>query len=380
MRTFLINASNLHIGGGVQVAVSIIGELTRMSNLPLALSVWASTEVDDNLRKLGYDLSRLPSYEVQNSYGIKLLFSSLNRRLQTFSVVLTIFGPLYVLRLSGRSLVGFAQPWIIYPENEIASSYSWLKRSLTKLKFYLQSVFFSKADILLVELEHVRNGLVNRGIKNEMAIRVVHNCLSSLYFKPETWHAVNVPFVQCDIRLGFVGRNYSHKNTSIFPLIIYYLKLNHSIKASIYVTFNNEEWDACDEIFREAVTNVGPLLVAQCPYFYKKMDAVIFPSLLECFSVTPLESMAMERPLFASDRSFNRDICGDYAHYFDPLDPINAAECIAEYLKQKSIHPHQASQELQAARKHALELSNSTERAQEYLQCLLTASFTETKI
>lgn len=41
-----INATNLHSGGGVQVATSFIGELTLMPYLPSCLVVWASHEVD----------------------------------------------------------------------------------------------------------------------------------------------------------------------------------------------------------------------------------------------------------------------------------------------------------------------------------------------
>ena len=63
------------------------------------------------------------------------------------------------------------------------------------------------------------------------------------------------------------------------------------------------------------------------------MDAIIFPSLLECFSATPLEAMAMEKPFFASDREFIRDVCSDYALYFDPEDPISAANVINDYLE-----------------------------------------------
>lgn len=371
MKFILINASNLHIGGGVQVAVSVIGELTHFSNLPDGLTVWASKEVDTNLRRLGYNLSRLPVYEVIDTFGLKMFFSSLNKRLQTFNAVLTIFGPLYVRRLAGVNIVGFAQPWIIYPNNEIACILSWSSRLLTRLKFRIQLAFFRQADFLLVELEHVRKGLLSRGISSPSTITVVHNCLSSIYRNPETWESISLSFQNSDIRLGFVGRNYAHKNIKILPSIINNLKINHGIIASIYVTFNEEEWQACDDVFREAVNNVGPLLVSQCPYFYRSMDAVIFPSLLECFSATPLEAMAMERPLFASDRQFNRDVCGEHAHYFDPMDSIDAAACIAAYLNEKSKYPYLVNQQLQAARKHAFDFSNPLDRANKYLDLLL---------
>ena len=137
MKKILINASNLHVGGGVQVAASVIGELTRMSALPSNLVVWASDAVNVNLCKLGYDLSVLPAYEVVNSYGLKLLCSRLARRLQTFDAVFTVFGPLYVRTLSGVNITGFAQAWIIYPLNEIGRAMRWRQRWLSRLKYWL---------------------------------------------------------------------------------------------------------------------------------------------------------------------------------------------------------------------------------------------------
>lgn len=367
---YLINASNLHVGGGVQVATSVIGELTRMPALPSGLVVWASDTVDANLRKLGYDLSALPAYEVVNSHGLKLLRSPLARRLQSFDAAFTIFGPLYLLKMAGVNITGFAQPWIIYPENEIDAAMGLRQRWLSRLKFGLQTAFFRRADQLVVELDHARAGLLRRGIGSPSSIHVVRNSLSSLYTSPSSWQAVTMADTGTDIKLGFVGRNYAHKNTRIFPAVINLLWRNHGINASIYVTFTDQEWAACDDAFRAAVTNVGPLFVAQCPTFYRRMDAVIFPSLLECFSATPLEAMAMEKPLFASDRPFNRDVCKDHANYFDPLSPASTAQAIAQVFLSGGPHP----EALRAAREHAINFSSPKERAQQYLALLMQAA------
>lgn len=369
-QAILMNVSNLHVGGGVQVATSVIGELTLMPVLPAGLVVWASDAVDANLRKLGYDLSVLPAYEVVNSHGLKLLRSPLERRLQGFDAVFTVFGPLYVSKLAGVNITGFAQPWIIYPDNEIDAAMGWRQRWLSRLKFGLQAVFFRRANQLVVELDHVRAGLLRRGIGSLASIHVVRNSLSSLYTAPGSWQPVAVPDTGADIKLGFVGRNYAHKNTWIFPALIDLLRRDHGIKASIYVTFTDEEWAACDDAFRAAVTNVGPLFVAQCPTFYRRMDAVIFPSLLECFSATPLEAMAMQKPLFASDRPFNRDVCQGHAHYFDPLSPASAAQAIAQVFLGGGPNPDA----LRAAREHAINFSSPKERAQQYLALLMQAA------
>jgi glycosyltransferase involved in cell wall biosynthesis len=267
----------------------------------------------------------------------------------------------------GVNITGFAQPWIIYPNNEIERAMGWRHRWLNRLKFSLQTFFFRRANKLVVELDHVRTGLLRKNIGSPLSIDVVRNCLSSLYTDPSSWQPVAVVDTAVDIRLGFVGRNYAHKNTRIFPALIDILRRDHGIKASIHVTFTDEEWAACDDVFRASVSNAGSLFVAQCPTFYRGMDAVIFPSLLECFSATPLEAMAMEKPLFASDRPFNRDVCKEHAHYFDPLSPESAAHAIVQVFSNGG--PRKDS--LRAAREHAINFSSPKERAEKYLALLM---------
>lgn len=366
-RRFLINAANLHTGGGVQVATSFIAELALMKNLPVNLTVWASIEVDQNLKAMKCDISNLPTYKIVNVHGIRLLFSKLNRSINDYDAVFTIFGPLYVWRPSFVNIVGFAQPWIIYKNNEIYEKLPWFERFILRFKFSIQAFFFKKTDVLIVELEHVRQGLISAGISSADKIHVVNNCLSSIYYSPEKWLPVELPKVTGNFKFGFVGRNYPHKNTEIFPLVREILYEKFNLNVDFYVTFNDVEWENCSSEFKNSVINVGALSVVQCPTFYKKMDGVIFPSLLECFSATPLEAMAMERPLFASERSFNRDICQNYANYFDPLDPASAAAVIANYIKDGS----KVDEVLQDAKKHAFSFSNSQERAHQYLDCLI---------
>lgn len=366
----LLNASNLHVGGGVQVATSAIQELTLMSNLPPELVIWASDAVDINLRKIGCNLDVLPKYEVVNACGIKLLLSKLSFRIARFDVVLTIFGPLYVLKAPQKNIVGFAQPWIIFPNNEVFRSLTLCGRISSSVKFFIQKIFFKMADQLVVELDHVKKGLSRAGIGQANRVHIVNNCLSSLYLSSQSWQPLSIPAFDCDIKLGYLGRNYPHKNTKLVPEIISILKQQYHIKAVFYVTFTDDEWNACSDEFKSVSANVGPLSVAQCPTFYLCLDAVIFPSLLECFSATPLEAMAMEKPLFVSDRPFNHDVCSEHAYYFDPSNPKDAASKIAAIIKNGG----PPKDKLVAARDFALSFANAHDRAKKYLELMLDAA------
>ncbi|MGN6621337.1 MAG: glycosyltransferase [Sphingomonas sp.] len=361
----LVNAANLHSGGGMQVATSVISELLAMGGEDDSIAIVASTEVMANLDQRQSGQTRGLSLDLLDVAGFNWRDRRAAKLMDGFDTVLTLFGPLYRFRTRFRSIVGFAQAWIIYPDNECYARLSVMERLKARAKFAIQRFFFKRADVLVVELEHVKQGLIRElGIAPER-IHVIHNCLSAIYRDRRAWPALALPDAVCDLRLGFVGRNYPHKNTEIFPAIRSALRL-HGIEAKFFVTFTEEEWRACTPAFRDACVNVGPLTVRQCPGFYQALDGVVFPSLLECFSATPLEAMAMQKPLFASDRPFNRDVCQQHAHYFDPLAPETAAREIARVFAAGGAD----TAGLLAARDHAIDFASPEDRARKYMALL----------
>lgn len=372
MKRILINAANLHNGGGVQVATSFIMELSGMvERFPdFNFMVYASTEVDANLASSGFDKDSVSRYAVFDVYGIQTLKPSLARRFEGFDLVFTIFGPFYRLTKLPNHVVGFAQPWIIYPENEISRSLSLGNRLRTKLKFWLQWVFFRREARLVVELGHVKNRLVELKRFPADSISVVSNCVSAVYFDQSRWAQLHGLDEGKDgiVRLGFVSRDYPHKNIDVLLEIAKVLKRISSLDYRLYVTLTDAEWQARSDEFRSTIVNVGPISVAQCPTFYSAVDAVVFPSLLECFSATPLEAMVMERPLFASDRGFVRDCCGEHAMYFDPLDAEEAAKKIDNWFSR--LQDEERRLHVEGARKHVLSLPGSRKRAENYLHIL----------
>lgn len=366
MKKLLFNASNLHTGGGIQVATSIVFELLRTIKPHDPIEILISSEIEKELNNIEKNLPK-NNFKILNTYSSSIFNLNFSFNFNSQQTVLTVFGPLYRWRTPFINIVGFAQAWIIYPNNECYSMLSTAQRIKTRLKYWIQGLFFKRADILVVELEHVKQGLIRELNIPEERIHVVHNCLSSIYLNESLWQQVEIPKSKEFLNLGFLGRNYIHKNTSIFPAITAELEKSHGLKARFYVTFTEQEWVDCTPEFRAVCINAGPLALTQCPHFYQILDAVVFPSLLECFSATPLEAMAMKKPLFASDRPFNHDICGPHAHYFDPLNPTSAARVIAYVLKGNGPDPVA----LKAAREHAINFSSPKERAEKYLALLM---------
>ncbi|MFQ3190641.1 MAG: glycosyltransferase involved in cell wall biosynthesis [Paraglaciecola sp.] len=367
MKKIAINAANLHAGGGVQVAISFIYELSKFDESDLSLlHIIVSSEVDNGLSRLNANTSVFGIYDIYDSNGVKAFFSTLNKKLKGYDVVFTIFGPNYLRVKAKYEIVGFAQLWMLSFSNPISKSMSFIERNILRIKFYIQWFFFSRANQYIVELEHVKNGLINRKGVNESKVSVVYNTVSSLYENNEKWSLIHIEKSDEEISLGLVARDYPHKNIKVLPLVGELLERDYDLKVHFYVTLNNVEWCAKDEFFKNYVTTVGSLSPEQCPSFYEQMDGVVFPSLLECFSATPLEAMAMYKPLFASDRGFVRDVCNEHAFYFDPLDAHDIAAKIAGYFEMNT---DQASS-LEKAKDHALSFSTAKGRAENYFQII----------
>lgn len=365
----MINASNLHAGGAIQVASSFIYEfLVGRERYSVAdFEIWVSKEVAAALELLGLNVEISHNIRVVDVYGLGARFSSYNKSISDFDLVFTIFGPNYYKVKSYINVVGFAQFWIL--DDSAYRLLSMGDKFKSRLKFFLQRLYFKASDSLVVELEHVRDRLLEAEIATQGSVYVAHNCVSSLYLRPETWEPLSEAVESPNYRIGFLGRDYAHKNTSILSDVKGVLLQKYRLDIDFFVTLDDQEWARKSEAFRSKVINVGSLSVTQCPSFYKAMDAIIFPSLLECFSATPLEAMAMEKPLFASDRRFVKDICGDFAFYFDPLDAENIADVIAEY-----IHRHRGNDRsrLVEARSHAVNFSSAKQRADRYVEIIRT--------
>ncbi len=362
--SILINGSNIHSGGAIQVASSFIEELINLNEINFNLLV--SKEINHELIKLNVNTNLFKSFIVYDVYGLNALFDyKFIKICNNYEKIFTIFGPLYSFKKPKKSIVGFAQPWIIFPQNEIYNNYSLIKKIKTKLKYFIQSYFFLREDEIIVELEHVKNKLSKN--KNNKNIHVVYNCVSSIFNKKDQWSAINYKRKKNQILLGFLSRDYPHKNLKILPHVGKVLKKKYNFDIKFLVTLTKEEWRKKNNEFYKYVDNLGSLNIVQCPTFYNLIDGLIFPSLLECFSATPIEAMMMRKPVFASDRNFIRDACGDDLVYFDPNDINDIAYKIYKYFFKDNLSHNKI---LNKSYIRALKYNNPINRAKKYIKIL----------
>lgn len=76
---------------------------------------------------------------------------------------------------------------------------------------------------------------------------------------------------------------------------------------------------------RQGVLLPGRLPDAEIAALLRQARALVFPSLYEGFGIPPLEAMSCACPVLASDIPAVREVCGQAALLFDPLDPTSIA-------------------------------------------------------
>lgn len=332
----LLNCSNLFVGGGVAVATSFVADLAKDLNVFKRYDFIVSTRVHENLLSHGFNLLPNKNYKVFDVHGIRGLYATLNSLFSGYSTVFTIFGPFYTFRKFRNNIVGFAQPNIIYPDVSISLCGSLLGSALNLIKYRIQIFFFKRATTLVVEHENIKARLLSSRFKKSR-ILVVNSCVDNIFMDNTRWDPVAFPLLPPALKLGVISRNYPHKNLSILPFVKSILEDIYGMKCNIFVTLSNEEWDSCSQSFKNSVINIGTLTLSQCPSFYVYLDAIVFPTLLECFSAVPIESSCMDKQLFASDRDFIRSVAPPSTIYFDPLNPEDIARCIYMHFKYNPV-------------------------------------------
>jgi glycosyltransferase involved in cell wall biosynthesis len=198
---------------------------------------------------------------------------------------------------------------------------------MLRLKFKIQLSFFKKDTAVVVESDVAKNILINK--LNFEFVNVVNNSINTFFLS----QLPKIKELEKDFKVGVIGRNYPHKNLKILPQILDILNIEFESKVTFYVTLTNEEFNIMNSSFQKKIINYGSLKVSECPKFYDEMDLIFFPSLLEVFSATPLESLYMKKPLVCSDLPFNKGFLKDFVFYTKPNDVEDSSKVIFEVLE-----------------------------------------------
>ena len=336
---FLINASNLIIGGGIQVGNAFIRELCVHPEHEYFIV--CSEQV---ARSLG-DLKSFPDFIqlkvvphqrlIDKLLRIIRINPFLDRCVKEFSAdaVFTIFGPSY-WKPRVPHLCGYAKPQYIYLNSPFFKTISFSQRlRLNTLKWIHLNSFRNDSDMLVAENPDVSEKL--SALCPHKKVVTVSSCCNPIFDTPELQTEYKLPSFD-GITLLTVAANYPHKNLQILPQVATYLRSSHlDFKFRFVLSLLDKSLSVPDEM-KDHFVFVGNIAVQQLPSFYRQSDFMILPTLLECFSASWIDAMKCNVPVLTSDLPFAHGICGDAAVYFNPMDPADIGEKINELANDKA--------------------------------------------
>lgn len=365
--TFLINASNLKAGGGLQVADSICGELNKFHQHHFIVVL--SSYLDKTYERIkSYENVDVYRYDIPDSFRSIVLgkdnFLDTIVREKGVDAVLTVFGPSR-WKPEVPHLSGFALPQLVIPE----SPYFKRMNNTEKLKWWLWCrvrlwSLKRSADHFWTENLYISRRLEQ--LIRKASVNTVSNYYNQVFDRPADWRRdVILPKFEGVTCLS-VSAPTSHKNFGIIEEIVQYLRKVHpEFKVRFVLTFDREDWPMGEEVWN-CLEYVGKVDVSECPNLYEQADIMFMPTLLECFTATYPEAMRMEVPIVTTDLEFARGLCGNAACYYSAVDAQAAAEAIYNVATDEEY----ALQLVQNGKKQLKAYENYEQRA-EKLMCLL---------
>lgn len=356
MSSFLVNASNLKNGGGLQVAKSICEQLHQYKNhhFIIVLSTYINDEhiaACENVEVFKYNIP-------QNVKSVLFGRDEFLDRLvleKHVDAVLTVFGP-SLWRPRVPHLCGFARAQLLKEVNPnyhptlkerlIYKIWAWGFRKSSKV-FYTENRYISE---MLPQL-----------LKNAK-VYTVSNYYNQVYDQPEQWKRdVILPSFNGTTMLT-VSSTGSHKNLGIMVPVAEYLESEHpSFRFRFVLTCNHAPF-VLPDCLKNHFVFVGNVDVTECPNLYEQADIMFMPTLMECFTATYPEAMRMDVPIVTTDLEFARGLCGDAACYYSAVEAKAAAEAIYKVATDKEY-----AQKLVAAGKEQLKKFDNYEQRAEKL-------------
>jgi glycosyltransferase involved in cell wall biosynthesis len=230
---------------------------------------------------------------------------------------------------------GFANA-LIFSSNRYAwKTRSFIDQALVRMKclYKRKMMVRDNVDVFITETNSMADS-IRRTYPGKDVFVVANNCGEAFYTAPNVAKSALMPDkVGGEFRIVTLSQYYPHKNLELVPRVASILCKKIKGRNPVFFLPLAEEskgWKRIRQLARRFgvashVRTVGPVNPANAPMFYTGADAMLLPSVLETFSANYPEAMICGVPIVTTDLPFARDICGDAAVFFRPMDAVDAA-------------------------------------------------------
>lgn len=341
----LINtiSTKKNAGGAFQISQNFL--LKTLEHLDVEWYYLTSTDVDDVIGNKFFSIRDKRYYvfptqpDFCGSYkNVKKKIRALEKEIQP-DVVYSVTAPSY-FRFKTVEVMRFTNPWVTHPNKYAWSVLSWKEKILYYLYGINQKRLMKGAHYFITQTETCANGI--RRITGEPAnhVKVVNNVLPAIFKTVENTPIIDKEF----INIACVGAATTHKNFDIIPDVLAELKARGYRNVRIHVTLPSDEptlgivSEKLEKLgLSEMIVNHGRLSQKELGEMYRRCQFCFLPTLLEVFSASTVEAMYFNLPIVATDFSFNSEVLADSCLYYEPKNPIAAAEQFEKLIRDKNL-------------------------------------------
>ena len=336
----LINSTIMFVGGGVQLADSIIRQMVKDKQHHFVLVYPPTMERTAKAIQNECNVELYP-YEMPKLY--MGLITGNNREMDKLvkdkhiDAVFSVMGPSR-WKPKAPHLLGFARCQAVIPESPYWSMMTVKQRLTTKvMNFFIKLDFSKTSKVFWTENDFISTRVQAFLPKGSRVFTVTSN-YNQVYDAPEDWDK-SVQFPAFDgMTILTIAANYPHKNLRIIPEVIKYLSVKHPyMKYRFILTLKGNEFGELSEEQKAHIHCVGFVTINQCPYMYEQSDVMFMPSLLECFSACYAEAMRMQKVILVPKLGFAEGLCGDAALYYEALNVADLGEAMYRIYTDKSL-------------------------------------------
>ena len=147
------------------------------------------------------------------------------------------------------------------------------------------------------------------------------------------------------IKILYVSRLYSYKGYDVLINTVKKLK-DYGLRFRLIITMERKdlpcEFDKNMSMIKHFGLNDYIIVLNRVPEdsvanLYQQCDLFVFPSLCESFGFPMVEAMGFGLPVVAAGTKVNREVCGEAALYYAPLNHDEAAEKIKLLMEDKAL-------------------------------------------
>ena len=339
----LVNCSNLASAGGLAVAINFLTAVGR-TRRGHRYFVWAPIGV-------GYesivadDVVLLPVRKVPALVRIATQRRTVRHliRAHAIDVVFTV-GNFAVPTDLPQGLV-FMWPYAIYPEGEIWGTMRLSERLSRRVRLWVFRRRLRYASLLFPQTLTSALRLRRYYDIDGKAIEIVPTASAALSTEDvSVLERLRERVGEGPVVVLCVTRYYPHKNLEILPTVLQHLRASGR-DVRIVLTLDPAQDPAVPRLLRSfaeadlesALINLGQLPLEAVGPLYERADVMLLPTLLESYSATYVDAMQSGVPICTSDRDFAREVCGEAAVYFDPLNVADIVRALESLLDDSEL-------------------------------------------